>query len=459
MSAHDQFVLQMGGGLRWLAKRSELNANEVMTLSVLVLVDGPDGCHPSQGTIAEISGLSRGVVSRTLGSLEGKSLISREKRRYWDSRQRERESKEHFYVFSEEVEHALEFAAETLELRRRSTQPSLFTDFPIGSAVDPIGHPDWINSRAGRDHESPSRELQTRMLDFPTGSGGDPMGTPDARDSRSNGDPIGSNADPNRGGGGGKKDQLMTLIRSFTPTTPPNPEERELSMQIMMHPAIAMLRDFAQAIAARWSPREILERCRAYSADYNAEGGAKGVGALIYRFAHFNSIPNREIRDEDLYDYEWYSEFEYLVGLQEGLYEPYPDEEEPDPVIEDSAALEEVQPRPVLVPAGSIAEPDTAAAVFNSLEIETTPETKNETREGDMLSARETEIRTIIYWGQESGRPIDEHRRDELRRELFAIAQQRRREKAQDTEGGPERLQPMKAEQAERPIMQRNGRY
>ena len=91
-------------------------------------------------------------------------------------------------------------------------------------------------------------------------------------------------------------------------------------------------RDFAQAIAAKWSPREILERCQAYSADYKAEGGVNGVGALIYRFAHFNSIPNREIRGEDLYDYEWYSEFEYLVGLQEGLYEPDAVEEEPAPL-------------------------------------------------------------------------------------------------------------------------------
>lgn len=139
MSAHDQFVLQMGGGLTWVAKRNELNAIEVMTLSALVLVDGQDGCHPSQRTIAETSGLSRGVVSRSLGSLEAKSLIAREKRQDRDTRKRERESKEHYYVFSEDVEHALEFAAETLELRRRSIQPSLLFDFPNGSTVARIG--------------------------------------------------------------------------------------------------------------------------------------------------------------------------------------------------------------------------------------------------------------------------------------------------------------------------------
>ena len=131
MSAHDQYVLQMGGGLTWLAKRHGLTANDLMTLSALILIDGPDGCHPTQEEIAETCGLGRGVVFRSLGSLEEKSLIAREKRRYWDSRQRERISKGHYFVFSEEVEHALEFAVETVELRRRATQPSLFVDDPM----------------------------------------------------------------------------------------------------------------------------------------------------------------------------------------------------------------------------------------------------------------------------------------------------------------------------------------
>ncbi len=458
MSAHDQFVLQMGGGLRWLAKRHGLKLREVTVLSTLVLFDGMRGFRPTQEMISEASGTTRGVVLPALDILQAVGLIKRETIRYWDSRRRERHSKNHVYTLSEEVGEALEFAAESLELRRRATQPPLFADDPMRAAVDHIGNPDARDCRSLRDQVSPQSEQQGHRSDLPMRGTVDHIGNPDARDCRSHRDPMRATVDPYIGGGG-KKDQYMTEIRSYTPTSPPTPEERELSMQMMTHSAIRMPRDFAQAIAARWSPRKVLERCRAYSADYNAEGGAKGVGALIYRFAHPDSYPNREIRSEDLYDYEWYSEFEYLVGLQEGLYEPDTAEEEPEPVVGESAALEEVQPRSVLVPAGAIAEPDTTAAVFNSLEIETRAETDIETREGDMLSARETEIRTIIYWGQEGGRPIDEHRRDELRRELFAIAQQRRRDQAQDTEGGPERLQPVQAKKAERPVMQPSGRY
>ena len=140
-------------------------------------------------------------------------------------------------------------------------------------------------------------------------------------------------------------------------------------MQMMMHPAIAMPRDFAQAIAARWSPRDILGRCQAYSADYKAEGGANGVGALIYRFAHFDSIPNREIRGEDLYDHEWYSEFEYLVGLQEGLYSSDAEEEEQKPQHETAHVSDVVGPRPALVPADALTDPETAEAVFNTMEL------------------------------------------------------------------------------------------
>ncbi len=455
MSAHDQFVLQMGGGLTWLSKRFDLIANEIITLSALILLDGPEGCHPTQERIAEVSGLSRGVVCRSLTSMEGKSLIAREKRRYWDDRKREH--KKLCYVFAEEIEHALEFAAETVELSRRSTQPLLLPDFHIRATGDQGWNPYSRDSRADMDQASPHLELQAPDSDCHIRATGDQGWNPHSRDCRADMDHIRANVDHYRGGGG-KKDQYMTEIRAYTPTSPPTPEERELSMQMMMHAAIRMPRDFAQAIAARWSPREVLERCQAFSADYNAEGGANGVGALIYRFAHPDSYPNREIRDEDLYDNEWYSEFEYLVGLQEGLYEPYTAEEEPEPVVGESAALEEVQPRSLLVPSGAITEPDTAAAVFNSLEIETSSETENETRGGDMLSARETEIRTIIYWGQENGRPIDENRRDELRRELFAIAQQRRMEQAHDSGVGAERRLPVQAEQADRPIMQPSGR-
>ncbi len=366
MSAHDQYVLQMGGGLRWLAKRHGLKLREVTVLSTLILLDGPEGCRPSQDAIAEASGTTRGVVQPALTNLEAAGLIRRETLRYWDSRGRERHSKNHVYILSQEIGEALEFAAETLELRRRATQPSLFADDPMRGTANPIGNPDVIDCQSDRDQDSPISERQEPSPEFPMRLAANPIGNPDVIGCQSDRDPMRLDVARYIGGGGGKKDQYMKMIRELTPTTPPTPEERDLSLQMMMHPAIAMPRDFAQAIAARWSPRDILGRCQAYSADYKAEGGAKGVGALIYRFAHFKSIPIREIRGEDSYDYEWYSEFEYLVGLQEGLYEPDTEEEEPEPVQETAYPSE---PRSALVPAAALTDPETAEAVFNTMEL------------------------------------------------------------------------------------------
>ncbi len=369
MSAHDQYVLQMGGGLRWLAKRHGLKLREVTVLSTLILFDGMKGFRPTQETIAEASGTSRGVVAPALVKLEAAGLIRRETLRYLDSRRRECTSKNHVYILSEEIEQALEFAAETIELRRRATQPSLFCDDQMRATVDPIWIPDARDCQSDMDQVSPSPVQQTHAPDDQMRATVDPVWMPDARDCQSDMDQMRTAVDPYIGGGGGKKEQYMKSIRELTPTTPPTPEERDLSLQMMMHPAIAMPRDFAQAIAARWSPRDILGRCQAYSADYKAEGGAKGIGALIYRFAHFNSIPVREIRGEDSYDYEWYSEFEYLVGLQEGLYVPETEEEEPEPARETAYPAETNGPRPALVPAAALTDPETAEAVFNTMEL------------------------------------------------------------------------------------------
>ena len=369
MSAQEQYVLQMGGGLKWLANRHGLKLREVTVLSTLILFDGQEGCRPSQDSIAEASGTTRGVVQPALGNLEAAGLIRRETLRYWDSRGRERHSKNHVYILSQEIGEALEFAAETLELRRRATQPGLFTDDPMRGTANPIGTPDVIGCQSDRDRDSPISERQEPPPEFPMRLAANPIGIPDEIGCQSDRDPMRLDVARYIGGGGVKKEQYMKMIRELTPTTPPTPEERDLSMQIMMHPAIAMPRDFAQAIAARWSPRDILGRCQAYSADYKTEGGAKGVGALIYRFAHFDSIPSREIRGEDSYDYEWYSEFEYLVGLQEGLHVPEPEEEEPEPVLETASASKTTEPRSALVPAAALTDPETAKAVFNTMEL------------------------------------------------------------------------------------------
>ncbi len=369
MSAQEQYVLQMGGGLKWLANRHGLKLREVTVLSTLILFDGQEGCRPSQDSIAEASGTTRGVVQPALGNLEAAGLIRRETLRYWDSRGRERHSKNHVYILSQEIGEALEFAAETLELRRRATQPGLFTDDPMRGTANPIGTPDVIGCQSDRDRDSPTSERQEPPPEFPMRLAANPIGIPDEIGCQSDRDPMRLDVARYIGGGGGKKEQYMKMIRELTPTTPPTPEERDLSMQIMMHPAIAMPRDFAQAIAARWSPRDILGRCQAYSADYKTEGGAKGVGALIYRFAHFDSIPSREIRGEDMYDHEWYSEFEYLVGLQEGLYVPDREEEEHIQLLETELLPEAVGPRPALVLADTLTDPRTAEAVFNTMEL------------------------------------------------------------------------------------------
>ena len=102
-------------------------------------------------------------------------------------------------------------------------------------------------------------------------------------------------------------------------------------------------------------------------------------------------------------------------------------------------------PRPALVPAAALGEPETAAAVFNTLEI---VETRTETREADMLNAREIEIRTALHRGHEGGQPIDEYRRYELRREIFKIAQARRKEAMSDSGNQVETVHQVPAEQA-----------
>ena len=423
MGQHEQFVLQTGGGLRRLAKKHDLKLREVTVLSTLVLFDGVAGCHPTQDQIAEAAGTTRGVVTPALKNLEAAGLIAKKRTRYRDSRNRECHSKNHLYDLSEEIGKALEFAAETVELRRRATQPQLFSSDQMRATVDPIWNPDARDCRSDMDQVVAPAQQRTQPSECQMRATVDPIWNPDVIDSRSDMDQMRATVDPYIGGGGGK-DQYMPMIKSFTPTTPPQPQERDLSMDMLTHPAIAMPRHFAQAIAARWSPREILDRCQAYSADYNADGGVRGVGALIYRFAHADEMPTREVRHDDAYDYDWYRDYEYLVGLQDGRYEPYPEEEE-EP--EEAPAPVEEPPRSALVPADTMSAPDAVAAVYNTLEIDDSEEDDVD----DVSRARVSELREqeeeLKMRLHDRREPVSQHEYDAMRDSYQAIGRQRRR--------------------------------
>ncbi|MCY4056664.1 MAG: hypothetical protein OXG44_01550, partial [Gammaproteobacteria bacterium] len=254
------------------------------------------------------------------------------------------------------------------------------------------------------------------------------IGIPDVIDSQSHRDPMRATVDPYIGGGGDKKDYLQ-MIRSFTPTPPPTTEQRELSLKILLHPAIAMSRTFAQAIAARFSPRSILDRCQVYSADHGA-GRVNGVGLLIHRFAHAADRPIRQVQYDEPFDCEWYSEMNYLVEVDEGLW----DEEEQM----DVAPVEEPVARSALVQTAALAAPETVEAVFNTLEIEepseTSTETRAETKEekvDDVTRARDVELRDLEdelrVRLQDRRVHIEQDEYDAVRGKYQAIRRQRRR--------------------------------
>lgn len=94
-------------------------------------------CHPSFATIAEVSGRHYLMARKSFKSLKEKRLIDTAKGPYSDARGRELKSKSYTYVFAEEIEQALEFAAELIELRRRKTQMPLL---PAGPDRAPGDH-------------------------------------------------------------------------------------------------------------------------------------------------------------------------------------------------------------------------------------------------------------------------------------------------------------------------------
>ena len=266
MSAHDQFTIQLGGGLTWLAKRHDLSCTEVQVVNTLILLDGPDGCHPSFATIAEVSGRPYLMVRKAIKSLKEKRLIDTENRPYRDARGRELKSKSYTYVFAEEIEQALEFAAETIELRRRKTPMPLLP-------ADPDRAP-------GDLYLDPDRAPEDPYLD-PSGQSPNPDRAPGDRDL----DQIARQGITNRGGGGIKNDlidQKESLENHHHQRMSQSTKAQELSMQILCHPEIAMPSGEATAFAARYEPRTILDHCMVYRHELES-GRVRGIGALIYR--------------------------------------------------------------------------------------------------------------------------------------------------------------------------------
>ncbi len=295
MSAHDQFTIQLGGGLTWLAKRHDLSCTEVQVVNTLILLDGPDGCHPSFATIAEVSGRPYLMVRKAIKSLKEKRLIDTENRPYRDARGRELKSKSYTYVFAEEIEQALEFAAETIELRRRKTpMPLLPADpdrapgdlylDPDRAPEDPYLDPDRAPGdpyldQAGQPVD-PDRAPEDPYLD-PSGQSPNPDRAPGDRDL----DQIARQGITNRGGGGIKNDlidQKESLENHHHQRMSQSTKAQELSMQILCHPEIAMPSGEATAFAARYEPRTILDHCMVYRHELES-GRVRGIGALIYR--------------------------------------------------------------------------------------------------------------------------------------------------------------------------------
>lgn len=263
MSAHDQFTIQLGGGLTWLAKRHDLSCTEVQVVNTLILLDGPDGCHPSFATIAEVSGRPYLMVRKSIKSLKEKRLIDTENRPYRDARGRELKSKSYTYVFSEEIEQALEFAAETIELRRRKTQ------MPLLSA-------------------DPDRAPGDLYLDQ-----------------------IARQGITNRGRLVGRKDLYLQKIKdpTYLPTyATPNEDDQRLSLTMMSHPDISLPEDFKEAVARKLRPQVVFHVCACYCFDL-ARGAVQNTGVLMYRLANLDQSPPRRLSDAQGETIEFYQQF------------------------------------------------------------------------------------------------------------------------------------------------------
>ena len=280
MSAHDQFTIQLGGGLTWLAKRHDLSCTEVQVVNTLILLDGPDGCHPSFATIAEVSGRPYLMVRKAIKSLKEKRLIDTENRPYRDARGRELKSKSYTYVFAEEIEQALEFAAETIDLRRRKTQMPLLPANPDRAPEDPYLDPD----------RAP----------------GDPYL-----------DQIARQGITNRGRLVGRKDLYLQKIKdpTYLPTyATPDEDDQRLSLTMMSHPDISLPEDFKEAVARKLRPQVVFHVCACYCFDL-ARGAVQNTGVLMYRLANLDQSPPRRLSDVQGETIEFYQQF-YIYAEQ-----------------------------------------------------------------------------------------------------------------------------------------------
>ena len=338
MSAHDQFVIQVGGGLTWLAKRHGLNCTETAILSALILLDGPDGCHPQQETVAEVSGRPVKTVKVGLRGLVAKKLIDTYRAQYVDGRGRQLTRKNLTYVFSEDVERAQEFAVETIELKRRSTQPRL-GDLP--SPADDLDHllagdgrTSLVDSNPDRARNGPyldpDRARNGPYLDQDAGDGGTSLvdSNPDrARngpyldpDRARNGpylDQIGREMAPYRGGGGGGSRSLSENLKIYTP---PHHQrhvtEQKLSVEILTHPSIALASEELRRFAADMPAWDILYHCVIFREELDA-GHVSGAGVLVHRLRQ--GFSPRDFTDREL-NHPLMEEFRERVGaLSEGV--------------------------------------------------------------------------------------------------------------------------------------------
>ncbi|MCY3899293.1 MAG: hypothetical protein OXF86_12005 [Caldilineaceae bacterium] len=314
MSAHDQFTIQLGGGLTWLAKRHDLSCTEVQVVNTLILLDGPDGCHPSFATIAEVSGRPYLMVRKSIKSLKEKRLIDTENRPYRDARGRELKSKSYTYVFSEEIEQALEFAAETIELRRRKTQMPLLSADPDRAPGDLYLDP----NRAPEDpYLDPDRAPGDPYLDQP-GQPADPDRAPEdlyLDPDRAPGDPyldqIARQGITNRGRLVGRKDLYLQKIKdpTYLPTyATPDEDDQRLSLTMMSHPDISLPEDFKEAVARKFRPQVVFHVCACYCFDL-ARGAVQNTGVLMYRLANLDQSPPRRLSDAQGETIEFYQQF------------------------------------------------------------------------------------------------------------------------------------------------------
>ncbi|MCY3994413.1 MAG: hypothetical protein OXF50_24530 [Caldilineaceae bacterium] len=320
MSAHDQFTIQLGGGLTWLAKRHDLSCTEVQVVNTLILLDGPDGCHPSFATIAEVSGRPYLMVRKAIKSLKEKRLIDTENRPYRDARGRELKSKSYTYVFAEEIEQALEFAAETIDLRRRKTQMPLLPANPDRAPEDPYLDPDRA---PGDPYLDPDRAPGDPYLDQP-GQPADPNRAPEdpyLDPDRAPGDPyldqIARQGITNRGRLVGRKDLYLQKIKdpTYLPTyATPDEDDQRLSLTMMSHPDISLPEDFKEAVARKLRPQVVFHVCACYCFDL-ARGAVQNTGVLMYRLANLDQSPPRRLSDVQGETIEFYQQF-YIYAEQ-----------------------------------------------------------------------------------------------------------------------------------------------